>query len=139
MARFPSGVQALIAWVRANTEVGAIIGSGANARVGVDLDATLPAIRVQLINGHPQVEGESITAAPVIQVECWGRSTAEADKLMWTLIGNLPSMRGTTWTTNGLVTYIAWVGVQLGPLVSDDESTGEFRQLVDLELSVYVP
>ena len=139
MSRFPSGVQAFVAWARSNSDLASLIGGSTGPRVGVDLDATLPAIRVQLISGNPEVSGESLAARPVIQVECWGRSTAEADQLMWTLIGALKTLRYTTWTSNGLVTYVAWVDVQLGPLVSDDEPAGAFRQLVDLELSVYVP
>lgn len=132
----PSGVTVFVAWARAQTDLAAIHGG----RVASRTSATLPAMRVSLIDGNPQVTGENNRADPVISVECWDTTPEGADRLMRTLIAALPQLAASAVALpGGGSAFVSSVGIDLGPLVSDDPDTGENRQLVDLVLGVHNP
>lgn len=135
-ARFPSGKSALIMWLSADPDVTVI-----TPRIGTDLDATLPAIRVTLVDGQPTVTGENNYAMPQFEVECWGRSAVDADRLMWTVIEKLPTIQGTTWTPSGgaPAVYVSGVSITLGPVEDYDDPTSAYRQYCDVELHVHHP
>lgn len=135
--RMPSGKAALIMWCAADPDVNAQI----TGRVGTDLDATLPAIRITLVDGSPTVAGETNYARPQLQIECWGRTAVEADRLMWTLIEKLPTIRQTTWTPSGgaPAVYVSGADVVLGPVEDKDDPTDSYRQYMDVELHVHHP
>jgi hypothetical protein len=135
--RMPSGKSALIMWCAADPDVNAIIGG----RVGTDLDVTLPAIRISLVDGGPDVTGETNYARPQLQVECWARSAVEADRLMWTLVEKLPTIRGTTWAPSGAApaVYVSGASITLGPVEDKDDPTNSYRQYADVELHVHHP
>jgi hypothetical protein len=134
--RMPSGKSALIMWLAADPDIAAI-----TTRIGTDLDPTLPAIRVTLVDGQPTVTGETNYARPQLQVECWGRSAVDADRLMWTVIEKLPALRQTTWTPSGgaPAVYVSGFDVTLGPVEDYDEATSNYRQYCDVELHVHHP
>lgn len=127
----PSGVAAFIAWARQQADLVAI----QSTRVGTILSGTLPATRVTLIDGSPEVSGEFNAAHPTIEIEAWAATPDAADTLMRTYIAALPSMKGGTWAG----AYVSGVDVNLGPLMSDDPDTGEFRQLMDVVLDIHNP
>lgn len=136
-SRFPSGKSAVIMWLVADPDVAAIIAG----RVGTDLDPTLPAIRVTLVDGSPTVTGENNYARPQLELECWARSAVDADRLMWTVIEKLPTIRGTTWSPSGGAppVYVSGVEVVLGPVEDRDDTSDTFRQYTDVQLDVHHP
>jgi hypothetical protein len=137
MGRMPSGKSALIMWLAADPDIAEIV----SGRVGTDLSATLPAIRVTLVDGSPQVTGETNYARPELQVDCWAASAAAADRLMWTVVDRLPTIRGTTWTPSGgaPACYVSGADIVLGPVEDYDEATGSYRQYADVALHVHHP
>lgn len=126
----PDGVGAIIAWLRAQSDVAAI-----TPRVGTKLAGTLPAIRVSLVDGNPETTGELNAAHPTLQVECWANDPAGADLLMRTVTAALPSIRWGTWGG----TYVSGAYLDLGPIMSDDPDTAAYRQLADVVLDVHNP
>jgi hypothetical protein len=132
----PSGVTVFVAWARTQPDLAALHGG----RVSSVLASTLPAMRVSLLDGNPEVTGENNAAHPVISVECWDSTPEGADTLMRTLIAALPQLAAAAVTLpRGGTAYVSSVGIDLGPLVSDDPDTGDNRQLVDLVLGVHNP
>ena len=136
-SRFPSGKAALIMWLVADPDVNLIVAG----RVGTDLAGTLPAIRVSLVDGRPEVGGENNYARPELQVECWAASASGADALMWTVVEKLPTLARTTWTPAGGAppVYVSGLDVILGPVEDYDDATGAYRQYADVELHVHHP
>ncbi len=105
----PSAVVVTVGWLKTNPDLAAIHGG----RVGTKLNATLPAVRVQRISGTVVEVWED---SPVLQVECWAATEGEADLLARTVIGALPTVRG-TYASGRVWTY----QVESGPFWAPDD------------------
>lgn len=136
VALIPSGVSVFVAWARTQPDMAAIHGGRVSSRTS----ATLPAVRVTLVDGNPEVTGEYNAAHPLIEVECWASTPEVADQLMRTLIAALPDLTGSRVTLpSGGSAFVSSVAVDLGPIVQDDPDTGEYRQLIDIMIGVHNP
>lgn len=105
----PFAEQVTIAWLKANTDLLALHGG----RVGTNLNATLPAVRVSRVGGTPPEMWED---APSIQIECWAATQIAAWTLTSTALAALPTIRGPI-TGGRIYTY----QVTSGPFWAPDD------------------
>jgi hypothetical protein len=118
----PSAEVVFVAWAKAHTALLALH----SGRVGTQLNATRPCLRVQRL-GRPQIDRWE--DAPELQVEAWATSETSADQLIRTVVAALPDIRGTRTGAR-----ISGYEITLGPLYQPDEGTQLHRYLLDLVL-----
>lgn len=105
----PSAAVLLVAGLKANADLAALHGG----RVGTNLNATLPAIRVQRVGGTPE---DLWLDEPLMQIECWAATEGPADLLARSVVAALPSLRG-TYPTGQVYSY----AIESGPLWFPDD------------------
>lgn len=125
----PPAEPALIAWMRADSDLSALCGG----RVGTKLNATLPAFRVTRVGG---VAEEAWLDRPSVQVEAWAADAGTADTLIRSFVAALPRLaryayQGTVWSA----------AVTSGPIWFPDDPnlSSNARYLVTVELLTTTP
>jgi hypothetical protein len=98
-------------------------------RVGTDLDARLPAIRVTRLSRPPRQDWED---NPELQIDCWAETQEEASVLARTVVSVLPDIVGVH--VEGAVRSYE---VILGPFWSPDPDANYARYLVDAAFLTY--
>lgn len=117
-----------IAYLKADTTLLSLVA----ARVGVDINATYPFIRLFRIAGTPDRELWADHAR--IQVEAWGRTRTEASHIARRTFESLQAMRGVR--TGGVVTGVRPLG-GIHPQFDPTYDPPQPRFIFDVEVTAH--